>query len=183
MTTWAETAREYVLVHHLVNDNSHFHLYLDAPNLMSQQSVRYHLKTKFKLLPTQYSVKQCDATRVNEYIQYLFNTKHGNLARLISTNVDDERITAARTAAAVVSEEYSKQRKNNKPKTLYAIAEEVRATVEDPTDQYKVIHMTIKLLHKYCRCHDRYLVIKVVDTVRAMVDPAEYAQHIFSVMN
>jgi len=176
---WAGSVScQHVVVHHLVNANSHFHAYLDAPMIMSPQALRYKIKTTFKLEKVAYSVGICDEERVPEYIQYLFNTKHGNVATIHATNVDHSIITAARNAAHVVSEEYAKSRTSRKSLTLYDIACEVRATVSDDQNITQIVHMTIRLLHKYCKCHDRFLVTKVVDTVRSMVDPSEYAEFI-----
>ena len=184
IAAWAETVgNAYVIVHHLVNDNSHFHLYLDAPMIMSAQALRYRIKTRFGLDKVQYSVGLCDEERIDEYLQYLFNTKHGNIATLHKIkNIPDERLKRARDAAHVVSEEFAKQRKSKKVKTLYEIAQEVRATVKDDTDEPQIVIMSIKLLHKYCKCHDRFLVIKLVDTVRSMVNPSQYAEYILRVM-
>lgn len=182
---WAETVgNRYVLVHHLVNANSHFHIYFDAPMVMSAQSMRYKIKTYFKLDKVEYSVGLCDEDRVEEYIQYLFNTKHGNVATIHRVkNVSDDVIQRCRNRAHEVSEEFAKQKKTKKAKTLYEIAQEVRATVADDTDQAQIVNMSIRLLHKYCKCHDRYLVIKVVDTVRSMVNPSEYAEYILRMMS
>lgn len=183
LAEWAETvSRTYVIVHHLVNANSHFHLYLDAPMVMSAQALRYKIKTKFGLDKVEYSVGLCDEARIDEYLQYLFNTKHGNVATLHRTNIGGDAIQRATAAAQVVSEEFRSKRESLKPKTLYEIAKEVRATVADDTDVGQIVSMTIKLLHKYCKCHDRYLVIKIVDTVRSMVNPSEYAEHILRIM-
>lgn len=184
VAAWAETvSRKYVIVHHLVNANSHFHLYLDAPMVMSAQSLRYKVRTKFELDKVQFSVGLCDENRVDEYLSYLFNTKHGNVATLHRTNLDRDVIQRATAAAQVVSEEFRSKRQSNKPKTLYEIAQEVRSSVADDTDAGQIVSMTIRLLHKYCKCHDRYLVIKVVDTVRSMVNPSEYAEYILRVMS
>lgn len=179
---WAETvSRKYVVVHHLVNANSHFHLYLDAPMVMSAQALRYKIKTKFNLDKVEYSVGLCDEGRVDEYLQYLFNTKHGNVATVHRHNVDGDVIQRAFAAAQVVSEEFRSKRSASKPKTLYEIAQEVRGSVADENDDFQIIQMTIRLLHKYCKCHDRYLVIKVVDTVKSMVNPSEYAEYIMRI--
>jgi len=179
LAEWAETvSRTYVVVHHLVNANSHFHLYLDAPMVMSAQALRYKIKTKFGLDKVEYSVGLCDEARIDEYLSYLFNTKHGNVATLHRTNVSGDVIQRAFAAAQVVSEEFRSKRQSSKSKTLYEIAQEVRATVADETSDLQIINMTIRLLHKYCKCHDRYLVLKVIDTVKSMVNPSEYAEFI-----
>jgi len=176
---WAETvSRKHVLVHHLVNANSHFHLYLDAPMVMSANALRYKIRTKFELDKVEYSVGLCDEDRVEEYIQYLFNTKHGNVATLHRTNISPDVIKRCRDKAHEVTEEFAKQKKTKKTITLYQIAQEVRATVADDTNEHQIVQMAIRLLHKYCKCHDRFLVIKLVETVKAMVNPSEYAEYI-----
>lgn len=184
IAAWAETVgNAYVIVHHLVNDNSHFHLYLDA-QIMSAQALRYRIKSRFSLEPVQYSVGLCDEERIDEYLSYLFNTKHGNIATLHKVkNIPDERLKRVRDAAHVVSEEFAKQRKSKKVKTLYEIAQEVRASVKDDTNAEQIIFMSVKLLHKYCKCHDRFLVIKLYETVRSMVNPSEYTEYILRIIS
>lgn len=181
---WAEAVgHSYVIVHHLVNANSHFHLYLDAPMVMSPQAMRYRVKTKFALDKVQYSVKVCTEGREPEYLQYLFNTKHGNLATLHKVKgVSEEELKRARDAAQVVTEEFAKKCEK-KTITLYEIAQEVRASVQDDTNAEQIVFMSVKLLHKYCKCHDRYLVIKVVETVRSMVNPSEYTEYILRLIS
>ena len=184
VAVWAETvSRSYVVVHHMVNANSHFHLYLDAPMVMSAQALRYKVRTKFDLTNVEYSVGLCSEERIDEYLSYMFNTKHGNVATLHRTNLDGDVIQRARNAAQVVSDEFAVKRKSSKPKTLYEIAQEVRATVKDDTNNEQIVKMSILLLHKYCKCHDRFLVIKIIETVRSMVNPSEYTDYILRIIS
>lgn len=160
-----ETAKEHVLVRHDIGDNPHWHLYVDNPNFMSPQSVRYYLR-KHTDNPTDYSVKKCDDDRVDEYVQYLFNTKHGNVATIESSLFDDNRLQQCRARADEVTEEFTK-RKKDKPKTLYEIAMYVDAATKDDSD---LIANVIKALHKFCKCHDDHLIIKVLTTIQSKRD-------------
>jgi len=181
LTEWVSSnSEDYCVVHHLVNENSHFHLYMDSPMVMSPQSMRYKLKTKFKLDKVEYCVGDCDPARVSEYLSYLFNTKHGNVANLISTSLDKDVIAQAMADADKISDAYNRTKVKRPTKSLYDMALEVRQTVKDERDKLEIIQMTVRLMHKYCKCHDGYLIRKVVDTVRSLVDPEEYAKNILA---
>lgn len=161
------TSQEYVWVKHDVNDNPHYHMYLDNPNLMSPQSVRYYFK-KLTENSSDYSVKRCDDDRVSEYVQYLFNTKHGNISTLISHKFNSQLLDECRQAAEVVSQEFAKKRSTKKGAiTMYEIAMEVHETYKDSND---LIKGAIRTLHKYLKIHDDFLVMKVVTTVMSLRD-------------
>lgn len=155
---------EFVLVHHQINDNPHYHMFLDNSNYMSCQAVRYYLK-KLTDKPSNYSVKQCDDDRVSEYIQYLFNTKHGNISTLEDYKLFSVDIQECQAKATQVAEEFAKRKPA--PKSLYDIAMYVHETTPDLQD---IIKQTIRALHKFCKCHDDYLVIKVVTTIMSLRD-------------
>lgn len=183
VTEWVGIhSQRYFVMHHLVNANSHFHLYMDSPMTMSAPAMRYKVKTKFNLSNVQYSVKLCDESRVNEYLQYLFNTKHGNVATIVTHNFDNNTVDKCRSDANRVSEEFSATRKTKTAKSLYEIAIECRDTVADVRDLGQIIKKSIFLLHKYCKCHDRFLVMKLVQTVQSLVDPDEYGNFILRLM-
>lgn len=186
LTQWAmRKSNRYVVMHHLVHENSHFHLYLDCEDTQSPQSLRYKLKSYFHLLPVEFSVGECDEARIDEYLSYLYNTKHGNVATLIATNLPDYQMDTARNAASAISEQYAKSVKK-KTKSLYDIALEVRSAADDDeerSDTRAVIHHAIRLLHKYLKCHDSYLVKRVVETVLSMQNPMKYEQYILSMIS
>jgi len=184
LTQWcAKNSRDYVVMHHHVHLNKHYHLYLDAPMVMSPQSLRYKLKTHFELQNTQYSVGVCDEERLAEYLSYLYNTKHGNVATLIATTLGDEVMQTAHDSAQVITQAYKVEReKKPKAKSLYDIAKEVNELCANDCTKTDIIVEAIRLLHKYCKCHDSYLVRKVVETVLSMKDPEAYAKFILTMM-
>lgn len=182
LTEWAvRNTKDYVVMHHVVNFNKHFHLYMDAPMIMSPQSLRYKVRTYFKLENTQYSVGVCDEERIAEYLSYLYNTKHGNVATLIATSLPNDTINTARDSANAVSVAYELERaKKPKAKSLYEIAKEVNDACEYV--RADIVKESIRLLHKYCKCHDSYLVRKVVETVLSMKDPESYEKYILTMI-
>jgi len=186
LTQWVpKKCHKYVIMHHMVNENSHFHLYMDSHETASCQSLRYKLKSYFKLMPVEFSVGECDEARMDEYLSYLYNTKHGNVATLVATNLPDYQMDTARNAASAISEQYAKSAKK-KVKSLYDIALEVRSAAdedEDRSDTRAVVHHAIRLLHKYLKCHDSYLVKRVVETVLSMQNPMKYEAYILSMLS
>jgi len=184
LTQWcAKNSSEYVVMHHHVHMNKHYHLYLDSPMVMSPQSLRYKLKSHFNLESTQYSVGVCDKSRIAEYLSYLYNTKHGNIATLLATTLDDSTMEEAKQNAGQISETYRQERaKNPKPISLYDIAKEVNELCGHDCSRTDIVMNAIRLLHKYCKCHDSYLVRKVVETVLSMKDPESFAKYCLTSM-
>lgn len=184
LTQWcAKNSKDHVVMHHHVHQNKHYHLYLDSPMVMSPQFMRYKLKTHFNLESTQYSVGACDEERVAEYLSYLYNTKHGNIATLIATTLDDEIMQTAHQSAQVITEAYKVERqKKPKSMSLYDIAKEVDGLCGHECSRTDVVMTAIRLLHQYCKCHDSYLVRKVVETVLSMKDPEAYAKYLLTMI-
>lgn len=181
---WAEkVSTKYFVVHHLVNANSHFHIYVDQPMILSAPAMRYKVKAMFKLEPVNYSVGSCDPERITEFIQYCFNTKHGNTATVVKHNLDPEFVNSARAAANVVSATFDTQRTKKITKSLYDIALECDATgpVTDGPSHAMIKHIML-VLHKYLKCHDRYLVCKVMFTVESLRNPDKAAEYIMNNM-
>lgn len=117
----------YVLVHHVLpHGNPHFHLYVDTGGT-KEQTLRQRIKRHFyNHKSSDYSIKKCDPDRIDEYVQYMFNTKHGNVAKLISKfNFDDDRLNICMENARKVSDDFSEQKKSSKP-TIYDLAMEVK---------------------------------------------------------
>jgi len=186
LTEWVKRKSEsYVVMHNMVNENSHFHLYLADDAIASAQSLRYKLKSYFKLQPVEFSVGECDEARLDEYLQYLYNTKHGNVATRVATNLPSYTMDDALARANIVSEQYAKSAKK-KTKSLYEIALEVRTSADEDEhggNTREVVRHTIRLLHKYLKCHDSYLVKKVVETVLSMQNPTKYEDYILSMIS
>lgn len=122
---------DYVVVYHVLpgNRNPHFHAYVNCPMMMSVPSMRYHVD-KLGVKGPDRSVKECDEERVDEYIQYLFNRKHGNTWGLVESTIDT---TKHQEAAQQVADEYQQtraksSRKSNEP-TSWDLAEQVRSSL------------------------------------------------------
>jgi len=74
-------ATAYLLVRHEPKkDNVHYHAWISTPN--ADSTIRLMLTKHMPYLKGNggHSVQACDSTRRSEYLQYLFNRKHGNLA-------------------------------------------------------------------------------------------------------
>lgn len=94
--------------------NPHYHFYLNT-SYKSVQSLAYQLKKTFvNLSKSDWSIKPCDPARAHEYWQYLFNEKHGNKARLITSFTDLE---SYKLKAQAISEDF-KGRHKGKPKQI-----------------------------------------------------------------
>lgn len=167
-------SNSYFLIHHIVNENSHYHAYINAPLLMSAQSLRYRVKTKYKLEKTQFAVGLCDETRVFEYIQYCFNRKNGNVPTLVGHNMDDELVKLAEQRATEVQKAFTENKKT-KSITLFDISNEVFDLVKHQivdVDDFKrteiIVDMALKILIKRLKVHDHFLVSKIVYTCESM---------------
>lgn len=106
---------DHVLVQHVLPEgrNRHFHIFLDAP-YKSAQSCRYNVRKISNAKGSELSVTECDPARRDEYIQYLFNRKHGNQWHLVSSTIDT---TEHQRKALEVKEEFDSQQEASKKKT------------------------------------------------------------------
>jgi len=77
-----EYTDRYVLVHHTtLTDNPHYHAYCETK--YTQGNFSNKIKQVLKVTGGDYSNKTCNDDRKNEYLSYLFNTKKGNVSRLV----------------------------------------------------------------------------------------------------
>jgi len=73
----------FVLVHHTTTtENPHYHFYIETH--MSQGNFSNKIKDELSVTGSNYSNAVCDPDRKLEYLSYLFNTKKGNVARLVT---------------------------------------------------------------------------------------------------
>lgn len=168
ITALLTSSKEFIIVKHELPNNPHYHAYIDNEMIMSPQSFRYHLRKIYEK-SSDYSVKQCEDGREDEYVQYLFNTKKGNQPFLISTNLSDERVSKARLGAEQVRREFDESVRNARPKSLYDIAMYVNK-IADTSEHDILVREVIKALHKFCKVHDEFLVNKVVFTIMSFRD-------------
>lgn len=174
----------HVIVHHVLPNqiNPHYHIYLVTK--LKQANLRKRFKAE---LPTvqksDYSIKACDEQRSSEYVQYMFNTKHGNKPTLVSTyNYDLTVLDGLKEAAKNVSENFKQIINNrvNKGPTMYDLAVQVNDAISPQTvndlgnlndhvaslEQY--IDTAIDVCHKNKKAFDEFMIRKLVLTARSM---------------
>lgn len=122
-----QTTSHVLVRHELPHGNPHYHAFLETE--LKENALRQRIKRfSDSLKPTDYSLKKCNPDRIEEYVQYMFNTKKGNKWELIDThNFDDQIITRLQLQAKDVANDFenSKVRKTDKP-TIYQLAMEIR---------------------------------------------------------
>lgn len=135
-----EGCKRYVLVHHVLpHGNPHYHAFIDDPMVMSIDAYRARVKRQFKTTRGDYSVQKCDDEREHEYVQYLFNTKHGNISTLVSSVYDPDVLSECQRKAQEVTEAYEETRKKTESKsrlTIFDLGLEV-AEIYDATHPEK----------------------------------------------
>lgn len=183
-----DTDKFVIVRHELPRGNPHIHAYIETN--VKDNTLRLRFKRKYKnLKPSDYSIKTCDELRVNEYVQYMFNTKHGNVWELIdSRNFDPQLVNDLMEAAKKISTDYADVQRNKKSITIWDIAQEVEAIVapqfveqkqafgngraedfpEDAALEHLIINVytdtAIQILRKYKKAFDEFLLRKVIST-------------------
>jgi len=126
----ATKPQSYVLVHHVLpHGNPHYHAFLECE--IKEQTLRQRIK-RAGLSASDFSLKKCDPTRKDEYIQYLFNEKHGNRFTLVAThNINSEYLDQLQIQAKTIADNYKATQDNKRSSrpTIYDIAEETSALV------------------------------------------------------
>jgi len=78
-----ENCEKYIIVHHTTTtENPHYHFYCETH--YSQGNFSNKIKEHLHVKGGDYSNKSCDQDRRLEYLSYLFNTKKGNVSRLVT---------------------------------------------------------------------------------------------------
>lgn len=164
----------FFIIHHAINGNLHYHIYMESPMIMSPQSLRYKVKTKYELHKTQFAVGLCDPARVYEYIQYCFNRKNGNVPTLVGHNMDDEQVKLAEQRANEIQQAFT-QNKTKKSVTLFDVSTEVFNLVKHQiveVDDFRrtelIAEKALSVLLQKLKVHDHYLLSKVVYTCESM---------------
>lgn len=180
-----QTTSHVLVRHELPHGNPHYHAYIATD--LKENTLRQRIKRlNPEMKSTDYSIKKCNPAMVNEYVQYMFNTKHGNKWELIDTcNFDNDLINSLIENAQKISKDYELVK--SKPRhriTIWDIAEEVnnlvvekwisfgRGRMEDfPLDaehERSIItdytDMAIHVLRKNQKPFDEYLLRKVLAT-------------------
>lgn len=166
--------KEHVLVKHTLpnNKNPHFHFFLQDTSVISIQSFRYKLDKYTNAKGSDRSLKICDEERKDEYIQYLFNSKHGNVFTLLSTTIPvEEYIERARKVAYDFMETKTKNKKSSEI-TTWELAEHVREYLyndkTEPVSEYDIysiaIDHAIEVHRKYKKTYTDFSILRVVQT-------------------
>lgn len=167
-------ATSYVVVkHELPKGNPHIHAYMEID--VKEPTLRQRIKRKFdNLKPSDFSIKKCDPNRVNEYVQYMFNTKHGNKSELLNThNFDDKLLNDLIQAAKKISDDYAATKvKKSKGITIYELAIEINEIYKksylaehSSIKQYRYyLEIAIKVCHKYRKAFEEHLLRRLVTT-------------------
>lgn len=165
--------KRYVIVHHqLPTGNPHFHAFIDTD--VKNANLRKKIKTAFPLLQkSDYSIKNCDDDRINEYVQYMFNTKHGNRWRLVDkSNFSDSVLNSLMEAAKEISDDFTERRKKRKDPTIYDLAVEINDTYKkiylaehSSLEQYtRYLEIAIKVCHNHRKAFEENLLRRLVTT-------------------
>ena len=152
--------------------NPHYHFYLNT-SYKSVQSLGYQLKKAFgSLSKSDWSIKPCDPTRSHEYWQYLFNEKHGNKARLVTSFTDLE---SYKLKANAISEDF-KGRHKGKPKQITQwemidqLVEAIKTLNLDTTDIQTVASHCIRMHIAHKRPFCTFSIERIVVSAIAHVD-------------
>lgn len=167
--------RQFVIVHHrLPHGNPHYHMYVDDPMCMSEDAMRQRVKRYFK--PEKrgdYSVKKCDDGREDEYISYMFNSKHGNVATHIADNVGAERIAKCLLAAQEITDDFKQRQvlRKSKGPTIYDLAEEINANISKEDAMIsEYTNVAIAVCHSHRKTCEPNMLIKLVSTAKSFKD-------------
>lgn len=169
---------ELVIVHHMVNDNPHFHLYIRSENWKSPQAMRYAIRTKFKNLnKTDYSIKTCDESRKDEYIQYLFNRKHGNVPTLMYTTMDT---TSHQQRALEVYNDFMEKYKSVDEITTYDICKMLAEWIRTngSVTKLEMVNQCIEIHNKYGKSYCVFSLERVLTTAMGLTD--QYRSHVIN---
>lgn len=162
-----ERTTSYVLVHHLPahGENPHYHAYVDTKYTANNWST--HLKKAFSLSGNaEYSSPRCDPDRLHEYIQYLFNNKKGNVARLVHyEGFSPLDMATYQEKAHTVAAEFEARLKTAKKLTKFDIAERVAQSYNRNSHPAEVYDAVVELLHKNRMCTGIFVIKDIMATV------------------
>jgi hypothetical protein len=89
---------------------------------MDQANFSKYIKRHLDVSGTDYSNKKCDTDRKDEYLSYLFNTKKGNVSRLVSSkDFTESQIEVAKASAESIATAYEARKKKFGPITQFGI--------------------------------------------------------------
>lgn len=175
-----------IVRHELPNGNPHYHAYVATA--VKENTLRQRIKRLDpQLKSTDYSIKICNPNMINDYVQYMFNTKHGNKWEIIDTlNFDNETLRDLIEKAKTVSEDYNQSKSKSNRITIWDMAEELDDLVNEKWNQvqggsgraddfpilanhqHAIIRdytdIAIHVLRKHKKAYDEYLLRKLIST-------------------
>lgn len=185
-----QTTSHVIVRHELPTGNPHYHAYIATE--LKENTLRQRIKRLDNTLKsTDYSIKKCNPELINEYVQYMFNTKHGNKWELIdSHNFDNNLIDTLIENAKKISEDYVTTKSKSSRITIWDMAQEVDQLIQDKLHSYgrgrrddfpedatnqdiqieEYTEMAIFVLRKHKKPHDEYLLRKLITTTISSYD-------------
>jgi len=114
----------FLIVHHTtLTENPHYHFYVETH--FTQGNFSNKIKSDMKVTGSDYCNQQCDPDRKLEYLSYLFNTKKGNVPRLVTYDGFSPLDIATYAEAAKTIETEFQAKLKQKKKTQYDVVEAV----------------------------------------------------------
>lgn len=180
----------HVVVHHILpHGNPHYHMYIEDTQSLSVDALRKRVDRYFNVKGPQRSIKVCDDSRVNEYVQYLFNEKHGNKATLVSTgNFDSTLLLQLQAQAKDVANEFTSRQKSKSDKgpSQYDLAEEVKDRLKDLHKQdYSIEDYTrsaIQVMRKHRKAFCKFSLGRIIMTAMKDDEIVQQMQNYFHTM-
>lgn len=168
-----EKYSSYVLVHHVLpHGNSHYHIYVNDTFSLSIDALRKRIDRYFNVKGSDRSIKDCSEDRINEYVQYLFNQKHGNIATLIKfSNFDEPLLHKLQEQAKDVADDFASRKKVKSVKqqiTQYDLAEEVIEGMKNlHKEEYTIEDYTlvaVKVMRKHRKAFCKFSLGRIIMT-------------------
>lgn len=151
----------HIIVSHILpTGNPHYHIIVDDQNIMSQQTLRNRIKRKLGVAGTDFSLKifSEEYGAIAPY-SYLFNSKHGNIAKLVSHNLEQDFVDQCIKAAAEVTNDFNKRHSiKNKAPTVWDLSLEVQSQIgilPDDTLEQDLIRLYAKTSIDILRKHNK----------------------------
>lgn len=197
LTQWLKSVgNEIIIVHHILpqvegakwespdiprgdTTNPHYHYFLNT-TYKSVQSLGYQLKKAFvSLSKNDWSIKPCDPTRRDEYWQYLFNGKHGNKVRLVTSFTD---LSQHQLKAEAITEDFKTRHLKGKGKqiTQWDIIDQLVSTIKtlnlDTANIQTIAAQAIRIHLAEKKAFCMFSIERVVVSAIAHVDVDKVAQ-------
>jgi len=135
------------------------------------------------LKQTDWSIKECSPERSPEYLAYLFNTKHGNLATMVSSTID---VSQPQAAAKAVSEDFAiraTQRKEKKQAvTTWDMSQELKQWIDKNQESHEwrsaMVYEAIEIHRRHHKSFCSFSLTRMIQT--AMATSQTRAHHVVS---